>query len=226
MSLIEIFFYIIEIIGVFAAAVSGALVAIERGLDLFGVFVLAATTALGGGIIRDLILGRTPPVAFRNPTFFIVAFCGTVFFLLVTRLIANFFNHLKHSTFRFLINFFDAIGLAVFCIVGVNAAFQTGFQDNLFLAVFTGVITGIGGGMLRDVLANRTPIVLRKEIYALAAIIGCIFYAVIWNYIPKSIAMLASIVLIIFIRMISLKMNLGVQLKKNEAGKISIKFRD
>lgn len=224
MNWLELLFLIIEILGILAFTISGALVAIERELDLFGVFVLAATTSLGGGIIRDLILNRTPPVAFQNPTFFIVSFIGTILFIVITRIASNFFEHLKHTTFRFLINLFDAMGLGVFCVIGVNAAFEAGYSNNMFLAVFTGVITGIGGGMLRDVLVNRTPIVLRKEIYALAAIVGCVVYSVLWLYIPKSVAMLFSVCLIIFIRMISIKMNLGVQFGKSDSGKINFKF--
>ncbi len=224
MSWIETLFYVIEIVGILAAAVSGALVAMERGLDLFGVFVLASTTALGGGIIRDLILGRTPPIAFRTPAFFIVSFAGTLIFLLITSFASNTFEHLKRSTFRFLINLSDATGLGIFCVIGVNAAFQSGYSGNFFLAVFTGVITGIGGGILRDLLVNRTPIVLRKEIYALAAIIGCVVYSLLWVYIPRSIAMLISISIIILIRMLSLKFKLGVNIGKNDNGKLFISF--
>ena len=225
MGWLQQLFFGIEILGILAFTISGALVAIERELDLFGVFVLAATTSLGGGILRDLLLGRTPPVTFQDPTFVLVSFFGTLIFLFITRIAANFFNHLKHSTFRFLINLFDAMGLGVFCIIGMNAAFEAGHSKNMFLSIFTGVITGIGGGILRDVLVNRTPVVLRRESYALAAIIGCSAYSVLWIFIPESIAMLLSAGLIISIRMISLKMNLGLQFKKNDTGKIKIRFR-
>jgi len=226
MNWLELFFFGIEILGILAFTISGALVAMEHDLDLFGVFVLTSTTSLGGGILRDIILNRTPPVSFQNPTFFLVSFAGTLVFIITTRIASNFFHHLKRSTFRFLINLFDAMGLGVFCIIGVNAAFEAGYSHNLFLSVFTGVITGIGGGILRDLLVNRKPIVLYKEIYALAAIIGCIVYTVLWLYIPKSIAMLFCVFLIILIRMISIKMNLGMQFKKSDSGKINFKFRE
>lgn len=226
MDWIETLFFWIEILGIVAASISGALVAMERGLDLFGVYVLSSATALGGGIIRDLIIGRTPPVAIRDPEFFIVTFIGTTIFFIITNLSSSFFKRMNIGSIRFLFNLSDATGLGIFCVIGVNAAYSFGYSDNRFLAIFTGVITGIGGGMLRDLLANRTPVVLRKEIYALAALVGCILYSYLYFVIPKEYAMLTCILIIISLRMISLKFKLGVNIGKKESGKIFIKFFD
>lgn len=194
---------ITELTGTVAFAVSGALTAIERRLDFFGITVLSIFTAVGGGLIRDLILGHTPPVMFRNPLYVLVAFISS----LLLMLFSPFFLRTRYSKKRNLvmhgINMFDAVGLGVFTVSGMNTAFSLGY-DNMFLAVFVGVTTGVGGGVLRDVLAGRTPQLLQRDIYAVAAIIGALSLYLFELFLPRAAAMLAAAVLIMLIRLIAL----------------------
>ena len=147
--------FVLELIGAAAFAVSGAMVAIEKKADIFGVLFLAVTTALGGGVIRDVLIGRIPPVMFAV---FIDAYLRSEKYKL----------HL--DKLDAVNNVFDAIGLAVFTVSGMNAAMPV--SDNVILVLFVGMCTGVGGGMLRDVMTNTMPKVLRKRVYAVASLIG------------------------------------------------------
>lgn len=171
--------YVAEVIGILAFAVSGAMLAAEKNLDIFGILVLGIVTAFGGGVIRDLLLGINPPAMFNNYVFLLLAaLASCVVFLIyrqrrLARLLVAYCRrrHIKLD-FPGLVNFFDAIGLGAFSVSGVNVALDNGFADNPLLAITVGVITGIGGGMLRDLLNGEIPSVLRKNVYALAAILG------------------------------------------------------
>ncbi len=203
MSFTDWIILITELTGTVAFSVSGALTAIERRLDFFGITVLSIFTAVGGGLIRDLILGNTPPVMFRNPLYVLVAFISS----LLLMLFSPFFLRTRYSKKRNLvmhgINLFDAVGLGVFTVSGMNTAFSLGY-DSMFLAVFVGVTTGVGGGVLRDVLAGRTPQLLRRDIYAVAAIIGALSLYLFELFLPRAAAMLAAAALIMLIRLIAL----------------------
>ncbi len=209
-----------ELVGTFAFAVSGGLTAIERRLDFFGITVLALFTAVGGGLIRDLILGHTPPVMFRNPLYVTAAFASALLLILFS----PFFLRTRYSKKMTLvmhgINIFDAIGLGIFTVTGMNTAVSLGFGDNLFLTAFVGVTTGVGGGVLRDVLAGRTPQLLRRDIYAVAAIIGAVAFLLLRRIMPHTVAMLLSALLIMTIRLLALyrKWNLPV-LSSDKDGK-------
>ena len=173
-------FDLAELIGVASAAISGVLTAAQASLDVFGAIVLGCIKAVCGGIIRDLILGVTPPATFRKPTYLLVA-AGVS--LAVFLLEYSFGETVEYGRKRYeqLLNAFDAVGLAIFVIIGVDAANNAGYRDNAFLSVFVGTVTGIGGGMLRDMLIGKIPVVLQKHIYALAAIFGAVLYV----YLPK-----------------------------------------
>lgn len=172
---------IIEIIGTIAFAITGVITALEKKFDIFGAIVLGTVTAVGGGIVRDLILGYTPPMAFRKSIYAVTA----VITSLAVFVIAYFFGKKikKHyDTYSQVINIFDSIGLAVFVVGGVNSSISCGYEENMFLSVFVGVLTGIGGGLLRDIMAGKVPKILRKRVYALAAIIGAIIYYLLIHY--------------------------------------------
>ena len=156
MSFLEIVVFILEIIGTVVFSISGGLVGIERGLDYFGIPVLSMTTAVGGGMLRDLILGNTPPSMFTNPVYVAVAIVTSSLMLLMLHHYGNFVENGKVVSFMGPINFFDSMGLGIFTIIGVNSALDSGYH-NAFLAVFVGVMTGVGGGMLRDIMVRRTP---------------------------------------------------------------------
>ena len=141
---------IFEAVGTVAFAISGALVGIEKKLDIFGISFLAITTALGGGIFRDILIGNTPPTAFVNPRYMIVA--------IIVALITYKF-HSKVRKLQGIISLCDSIGLAVFAAIGANAAVSNGFDEPLII-IAMGVFTGVGGGILRDVFVKDIPLSL------------------------------------------------------------------
>ena len=183
-------FFIFEIIGVIAFSLSGALVAMKKGMDIFGACVLGMTTAIGGGIIRDLILGATPPASFVNP---LPAVLGLVVAALTyLPKIQKFFARNKHKVHTLSMMVADSVGLGVFTVVGVNACFNSLENPNFFTAVFLGVITGVGGGVLRDVFSMNLPKIFVKHFYACASIAGAMVAFLIRVYLKD--VLLASMV--------------------------------
>ena len=176
---------LLEIIGTIAFAISGALVAIGASLDIFGVVFVGCITAFGGGIIRDLFLGINPPAVFGSYHMCLLAavVCLIVF-------IVSYVRRHRFSSFRHRIeavnNFFDALGLAAFSVIGAEIGMNNGFADNGFLIVMLGMITGVGGGIFRDVLTDTTPYVFKKHIYALASIGGSLIYYLLRVYVSDA----------------------------------------
>lgn len=211
MEFVEVF----ELIGVVAFAMSGVLVGIEYGFDIFGIFVLSFLTALGGGLFRDMILGNHPPVCFTHFSYIICVAVTVVVFLIFLKIFDTKLGRGDIEKIKILITFFDAVGLGVFCVTGTAFAMQMGFSDNMLLCVASGLITSIVGGMLRDVLANRKPVVLRKEIYAVAAIIGAVIYYLIEPVIGITAATYLVAFLVLVIRMYSVrhKINMLVRIR-------------
>lgn len=151
----------LNLIGTFAFGLSGGILAVKKRMDLFGVLVLSVTTGLGGGVIRDLILGHTPPATVTDWRYLAAAgLAGVLVFLWYSK-IAN------HGTF---IATFDAAGLSVFTVTGTMIALNAGLGP--IPAALLGMVTGVGGGVLRDVLAAEVPLILRSEIYAVASLLG------------------------------------------------------
>ncbi len=152
-------FYILEMAGTFAFAISGAIAARVRGLDLFGICALAFTVACGGGIIRDLCIGAVPPAGLRNWQYLVVTLIAAGLTVLL--------YHLVQRLNRPVV-FFDAVGLSLFAVTGAQKALAYG--QNGEVAVLLGITTAVGGGVLRDILLNRVPVIFEKEIYASAAL--------------------------------------------------------
>ena len=177
----SLWWQLFDILGTVAFALSGALVAVLRRMDIFGIFVLAAATAVGGGIVRDLILGRIPPAFFQNSMYFwlIIATIGlTIFFLRYMD------THRRHRLMHASINLYlicDAIGLGSFTVTGTLLGCYM-FSDYWVLCIALGLITAVGGGIIRDVLAGRIPATLIQDVYATASFIGAIVLYVL--YIP------------------------------------------
>lgn len=195
--------FFIEIIGTVAFASSGAMVAIRKHLDIFGVLVLGATTAVGGGIIRDIILRITPPATFRNPVYMLLA-ALTVFIIFIgIKLKPDILESRFINIYEQVMNILDAIGLGAFTVLGINSAIRAGYGQYRFLLVFLGVLTGIGGGILRDIMAGETPFVLRKHIYACASILGAVLCVQLWGIVPFDWAMILGAALVIVIRMLA-----------------------
>ena len=161
--------FVLELIGAAAFAVSGAMVAIEKKADIFGVLFLAVTTALGGGVIRDVLIGRIPPVMFVSYWYLLISVVAALAVFIDAYLRSEKYK-LHLDKLDAVNNVFDAIGLAVFTVSGMHAAMPV--SDNVILVLFVGMCTGVGGGMLRDVMTNTMPKVLRKRVYAVASLIG------------------------------------------------------
>jgi len=181
MELTERLFYILEIVGTIAFAVSGAMVAVERRLDLFGVVFLGVITAVGGGMIRDILIGSFPPKMFISVEYVLIA-CGVS---LIVFLAAYFVGHVYFEKIRLIDtvnNIFDAIGLGAFSVTGTRIGISAGYADNIFMCVFLGMLTGIGGGLLRDMMSRSIPFVLQKRIYAVAAIAGAGCYYLLYYF--------------------------------------------
>ena len=205
MNFVEIF----ELVGVVAFAMSGVLVGIEYGFDVFGIFILAFLTALGGGLFRDMMLGQEPPVCFTHFSYIICVAITVLLFLIFLKVFDTKLARGDIERLKALITFFDAIGLGIFCVTGTALAINLGYGDNILLCVASGLVTSIVGGMLRDVLANRKPVVLRKEIYALAAIAGALLYCLLTPYIGETVATYLCAAIVVVIRMVSVRKNIN-----------------
>lgn len=196
-------FFVIEIIGTVAFACSGALVAIKKQLDLLGIIVLGVTTAVGGGMLRDLIIGINPPTLFVNPVYVLTAFLAVMGLFVIVRFKNMTLSVLESVTCERVMNLLDAIGLGAFTVVGIDTAIEAGFGQYHFLIVFLGVITGVGGGILRDIMAGQTPAVLKKHVYACASIAGALCYVFLLQIWEAGIAMIVSALLVVAIRVLA-----------------------
>lgn len=196
----ETYIFAAEIIGTIAFAVSGALTAMRKNMDVFGVIILAMTTAVGGGILRDLILGIQPPGTFGHPVFGIVATVTAIilFFPAVRRLLGK-----NLAIYQWIMLFMDSIGLGIFTVVGIQTAFHHG-NRNFFLVIFVGVLTGVGGGVMRDVMAGDTPYIFVKHIYACASIAGAILCASLWR-VNSLVAFISGAALVLLVRFLAAK---------------------
>lgn len=195
--------FLIEIIGTVAFASSGAMVAIRKQLDIFGILVLGATTAVGGGIIRDIILNITPPTTFQRPVYMIMAALTVLVIFTAVRVNPRVLEGRFISIYEQVMNILDAIGLGAFTVLGIDSAIQAGYGRYKFLLVFLGVLTGIGGGILRDIMAGEPPFVLRKHIYASASILGGILTVFLWGALPWDWSMILGALVVITIRMLA-----------------------
>lgn len=181
----------LEIVGIFVFAISGALLAVRKNFDVFGMAVLAEVTALGGGLLRDLIIGAVPPAAFTDLGYFVTP-------LVATALV--FFLHPHVERIQGAVNVFDAAGLGLFCVTGTTKAYEYGL--GLTFSATLGLATAVGGGVLRDVLANEVPSLLRwdRDLYAVPAMVGaamvvlCIRFEAL-NPLTSGLAAVAAFVL-------------------------------
>lgn len=203
MSISEIIVFVIEMIGTVAFASSGAMVGIRKNMDVFGVTFLGITTAVGGGIIRDLVLGITPPGTFRNPAY-VAASLITSFLLFVCVYFNSHFLESKWLTrYERVMVTFDAVGLGAFTVIGIYTAVNRPVTKSIFLLIFVGMVTGIGGGMLRDIMAGMTPFVFIKHIYAVASIVGAIICIVLMKFTDNILAMIVGAIAVVVIRLLA-----------------------
>ncbi len=194
----EVFIYILDLFGTMAFAVTGAFKAIESKADIVGIVILATITGVAGGTIRDIVLGKFPPNSIVDPTYVIITVAtGVVLFFLYTKLKKHWNVFLK----------FDAIGLGVFTVIGATFAYNI-FGLNFLAMVLAGMLTAVGGGILRDVFVNQVPIVFVKELYALASFVGVvIFYLILAVGADLYVASIVGIALVTGLRLVAMKYN-------------------
>lgn len=204
MGITEWIEFIIEIIGTVAFASSGALIGIKKNMDIFGINVLGITTAIGGGIIRDVVLGIHPPGTFRDPVYVIAAIITSCLLFIVVYFNQQILESEWMVRYEKMMITMDAIGLGAFTVIGIFVAIhQTDIQSN-FLLIFVGMVTGIGGGMLRDIMAGMTPFVFVKHVYACASMIGAIICIILMNVMQSEItAMIIGAVVVVVIRLLA-----------------------
>lgn len=190
----------IELVGVLSFAASGAMTGLRKGMDLFGVCILGLTTAVGGGVLRDVILGSTPPATFQDPIYAATAILTSlVLFLPRVRRLLGRSQHLYDLVMLVM----DTLGLGIFTVMGVQIAYTRVEEPTVFLLVFVGVVTGVGGGVLRDMMAGDTPYIFVKHVYASASLLGALVCVLFWLPGLEVYAMGAGAVTVIVIRFLS-----------------------
>ncbi len=153
----------LDLIGIFVFGISGAMLAVRRGLDAFGIAVLALAASLAGGLLRDIALGASPPAALADSRYLIAALSSAVF---------TFFFHRQIERVTRPVMVLDALGLGLFAVAGCRKALLFGLEP--LPAILLGVLTAVGGGVVRDILVTETPRILREEVYAMAALVGAV----------------------------------------------------
>lgn len=187
--------HFLDLFGTMAFAVTGSFKAIEQKADIIGVIILSIITGLAGGIIRDIIFGKFPPTALVNPIYlFITISTGITIFFLYPKLKRHWNLFIK----------FDAIGLGVFTIIGANMAYSL-FGHNFLIMAFAGILTAIGGGIIRDTLVNEIPIVFIKELYVTASFIGVGIFYIFLIVLDSGISAIISVICITSIRLLAIK---------------------
>ena len=187
-------------LGIFT--VCGARVAMEAGdgANRFLVIFVAALTGVGGGVLRDLLLGLTPPATFLDPKYVLMSIVTSLFvFSPVVRRVL--FHSRKLYDALMLIS--DSAGLGIFTVYGARVAIGAGYEENLFLVLFVAVITGVGGGVMRDLFAGDRPYIFVKHVYACSALLGALVCVYLWPLAGRDIAMLAGFVLVFAMRLCS-----------------------
>ena len=202
MDIQSLIVFCMEVAGTIAFAASGAMVGIHRGMDIFGICVLGVVTSVGGGMTRDIILGNVPG-ALIDPVYVVVA-------LFTTLMVFSVF-YFKRTLPRGRLGIFyeramlvmDSIGLGIFTVVGVTTGIRYGYLDNTFLLTFLGTLTGVGGGLLRDMMAGVPPYIFVKHIYACASVAGAISCVYIYREFGQIPAMVIASLLLVLIRFLA-----------------------
>ncbi|WP_430467809.1 trimeric intracellular cation channel family protein [Winogradskyella ouciana] len=194
------FFQIIDILGTIAFAISGALVAMNKRMDAFGVLIIAFVTAVGGGTLRDVMIGLEPVSWMRNMTFVYVITASAVFAVIFRKRI----SYLRTSLFLF-----DTIGIALYTVVGIETGLVAGLHPIICIAL--GTMTACFGGVIRDMLCNEIPVIFRKEIYATACILGGLTYFLLLQFLEERnyLFIIAGLV-VITVRLLAVKFKISL----------------
>ncbi|MBE6035050.1 MAG: trimeric intracellular cation channel family protein [Clostridiales bacterium] len=195
------FISLMELIGTVAFAAAGALVAIDKELDYYGISIFAIITAVGGGIVRDIIINIPVPVSLANPLYIIISLVTTAIVIAFYKKIVKYHN---------VVMFCDAIGLAAFTAIGAEVALVNDVYMP-FVVITLAVLTGTGGGVIRDAMCGDIPYVFREEVYAVASVLGAIAFMTIYPYFGKHAAVYTSFGVTLAARLVSMKFNLHLK---------------
>ena len=205
----QLFFLILELIGIVSFAVSGAIASIDEEMDIFGVLFLSITTCFGGGMMRDVLIDRTPSFF----TSFLHIICAVTTAVLVFILAAIFKRrYIKNErAVEAINNYFDAVGLGVFAVMGTKICIEAGF-DSPLVAISLGMITSVGGGMIRDLCLRKIPFVFNKRVYAVASLVGASVYYVILKTTtaPEFVPLLLGVIAVVAIRVLAILLKLNM----------------
>ncbi len=209
----QVFCFYLEILGTIAFSASGTIIGIKKRMDVFGNLALAVITAVGGGMLRDMLLGIAPPLILQKPFCFMVAVATSIilmfFFAFKDKMTITKFMHIYT---KFLL-ISDAIGLGIFTVLGINVAIRTGYGDNVLILLLVGMLTGVGGGMLRDVLSRDIPMIFTQNIYAVSTLVGGALYIFSRAYISEyEYCVIIGLGTVLIIRLVSetYKINLPI----------------
>ncbi|MGJ8592427.1 MAG: trimeric intracellular cation channel family protein [Aquaticitalea sp.] len=194
------FFQVIDILGTIAFAISGVSVAMNKRMDAFGLLIIAFVTSIGGGTVRDLLIGQTPVAWMTNMTYVYVILASTVFTIIFQRKI----NYLRMSLFLF-----DTIGIGLYTVVGIEKGLNAGLHPIICIAL--GTMTACFGGVIRDILCNEIPVIFRKEVYATACISGGVVYFLLRKFpIDDNIVFIIAGAVVITVRLIAVKFKISL----------------
>ena len=189
-----------DILGTIAFAISGVLVAMEKRLDLFGVGIIALVTAIGGGTLRDMLIGNTPVTWTTTPLYMYVILASLLFAIVFQSRL----KYLRTSLFLF-----DTIGIGLYTMVGIEKGMEAGLEP--LICVTLGTITASFGGVLRDILCNEIPVIFRREIYATACILGGVgYFLLLETPLPEAYAYLAGVTLVIGTRLLAVRFGIAL----------------
>ena len=217
----DIFLIIIQYVGAVSFTISATIYAIHKRTDIIGALVFSLLTCFGGGAMRDIALGQLPPLILVSREAHYLALvsigvCLICYHLGFIKKIASFADRHQHS---FLIEFTDSLGLASFVVSGLEVAIECGKTDFVILA-FAGCITGVGGGILRDICSAEIPSVFKKHIYLIPVIIASVFFALTYTKIPELLSVVIAIVIILSIRMLAFAFKWNLPIQKTEKDEV------
>jgi uncharacterized membrane protein YeiH len=214
---VDVFLIIIQYVGAISFTISATIYAIHKRTDIIGALVFSLLTCFGGGLIRDIAIGQLPPQILVNREAHYLALvsigvCLVCYHLGFIKKIGRFADRHQHS---FLIEFTDSLGLASFVVSGLEIAIEYG-KTGFVVLVFAGCITGVGGGILRDICSAEIPSVFKKHIYLIPVIIASVFFALTYNKIPEIVSIIITLAIIIVVRMVAFKFKWNLPIPKTE----------
>ncbi len=193
----------LEILGTIAFSISGAMEAMKKEMDLLGILILGLVTAIGGGILRDIIMGELPPAVFQNPKIVLIALIAAFLSFIVGILVSKSNKTTHKNIWNTLLLVSDAVGLGAFTILGIRCVQEQYGYNNPALLLFVGVITGVGGGVIRDIFAGNVPYIFRKHVYATASIAGAAVYLILQRTNHLELATIVSLLLVLLLRILA-----------------------